>query len=167
MQCSSRVPTLGWALILVFGFLAGVYAQAASPMAGTWILNVAKSKYSPGPPPKSGTSRYEVTQDGIKTNHDGVNAQGQRTTQVSACKFGQDCAPTRTIDGSPNPSQVTIVWKRVDDYTYEYTTKTANDPSTEAGRIVIAKDGKTMSRTISGKNAQGQAVNNTVFHEKR
>ena len=30
-------------------------SQAADPWVGTWVLNVAKSKYSPGPAPKSTT----------------------------------------------------------------------------------------------------------------
>jgi hypothetical protein len=33
--------------------------------------------------------------------------------------------------------------------------------------IVIAPDGKTRTSTQTGKNAQGQTVNNVVFYEKQ
>jgi hypothetical protein len=57
------------------------------------------------------------------------------------------------------------VWKKIDDYTYEFASKSANG-GTNTGRIVIAKDGKSMTRTTSGKNAQGQ-FSNTIVHEKQ
>ena len=36
-------------------------AQESDPLVGTWELNVAKSKYSPGPAPKSETRTYVVS----------------------------------------------------------------------------------------------------------
>jgi hypothetical protein len=33
--------------------------------------------------------------------------------------------------------------------------------------IVISKDGKTQTRTVTGKNAQGQTFNNAVIYEKQ
>ena len=41
-------------------------AQSKDPFVGTWTLNVAKSKYSPGPVPKSITSTYEAAGKGYK-----------------------------------------------------------------------------------------------------
>jgi hypothetical protein len=170
MQRRNAVPTLGWVLILTFGFLIVVAAQASSPLAGTWRLNVANSKYSPGPPPKSGTTRYEVKQDGFKMASDGVNAQGQKTHTEYACKFdGRDCPyQVSTVDGKPNPdaADVTLSWKRIDDYTYEFVSKTKGQPMTTT-RVSISKDGKTQNRMATGKNAQGQAVHNMTVFEKQ
>ncbi|MFH0908259.1 MAG: hypothetical protein V1929_05820, partial [bacterium] len=87
MKLRQRIPTLGWAVVLAFACLVAVSTQAASPLSGSWRLNVAKSKYSPGPPPKSGTTRYEATQDGFKMASDGVNAQGQTTHSEYTCRF--------------------------------------------------------------------------------
>ena len=44
----------------VFSFFLGsaIAAWAADPVLGTWELNVAKSKYNPGPAPKSQTRIY-------------------------------------------------------------------------------------------------------------
>ena len=43
-------------------------AQAKDPFVGTWRLNLAKSTYSPGPPPKSTTSTYEAAGQGYKVS---------------------------------------------------------------------------------------------------
>jgi hypothetical protein len=83
MQCRNRVLILGWVLILTFGFLVVVAAQASSPLAGTWRVNIAKSRYSPGPAPKSGSVRYAVSQSGFKGTTDGVNAQGQAVNNTA------------------------------------------------------------------------------------
>ena len=47
-------------LILLAGVFFAAPAFAADPIVGTWKLNVAKSKYSPGPAPKGGTTRIEA-----------------------------------------------------------------------------------------------------------
>ena len=43
--------------VAVSVLVLGSIAQAADNQAGTWKLNVAKSKYSPGPPPRKALSR--------------------------------------------------------------------------------------------------------------
>ena len=49
-------------------------AQNPDPLAGTWKLNGAKSKYSPGPAPKSLTLKIDAAGDGEKVVADGVRA---------------------------------------------------------------------------------------------
>src|SRR4029453_19406684 len=59
MQARMRPACLGVAvasILVVFG--GGVFAQSNSDI-GAWTLNVAKSKYSPGPAPKSATTKIE------------------------------------------------------------------------------------------------------------
>ena len=54
--------------IMAMLFSAVVFASAlpqsgfaqGTPLIGTWKLNLEKSKYSPGPAPKSGTTTFEV-----------------------------------------------------------------------------------------------------------
>ena len=72
---------------LVFGLavvLAGSGAvQAADNWMGTWKLNVAKSKYSPGPAPKSNTAKYEASEGGMMAVTDGMNAEGKPTQPLT------------------------------------------------------------------------------------
>ena len=69
----------------VIGMLAlGMSLWAADPAIGTWKLDAAKSKYTPGPPPKSATITYEETADGIKRTGESVDAEG-KTTSFAWC----------------------------------------------------------------------------------
>ena len=52
--------------------LTATAVMAADNFSGTWKLNVAKSKYSPDPAPKSGTTKLEATADGLKIVADGM-----------------------------------------------------------------------------------------------
>jgi len=45
---------LGVLLFLAMLVSVGAWAQN-DPLVGTWKMNLAKSKFSPGPPPKSAT----------------------------------------------------------------------------------------------------------------
>jgi len=67
------VVTLG--VVLGAGIMR-VSAQASDARIGTWKLNVAKSKYSPGPAPQSLTVKVEASGEGEKVIDEGVNAAG-------------------------------------------------------------------------------------------
>src|SRR5262245_2998960 len=66
---------------------------------GTWKLNLAKSKYSPGPAPKSQAVTYEAVGQGVKVTAKGTNAEGQPVDyQYTANYDGKDYP----ITGNPN-----------------------------------------------------------------
>jgi hypothetical protein len=134
---------------------------AADPAIGTWKLNVAKSKYSPGPAPKSATITYEVSGDGVKRTGETVTADGQTTSFSYTAQYDGKEYP---VTGNPNAD--TIVLKRINDYTSESTLKKGGKFSATARRVV-SKDGKTLTLTLKGTNAQGQKVNNVLVYEKQ
>lgn len=72
---------VGVAICVVTTFPPGVFAQTDS-FLGTWTLNVAKSKYSPGPPPKAQTSTYEAAGQGVKVTAKGTGADGKPDTHA-------------------------------------------------------------------------------------
>ena len=54
-------------LILAMMAVPAGLRAADAPFVGTWKLNVAKSKYNPGPPPKSQTYQFEPSgANGVK-----------------------------------------------------------------------------------------------------
>ena len=64
-----RAVTLGIVVGLAVVLGANVTnpsAQATDPRVGTWKLNVAKSKYNPGPAPQSQTLTIEPSGKGEK-----------------------------------------------------------------------------------------------------
>ena len=137
-------------------------------LTGTWKINLAKSKYSPANlAPKSGQSRITIMTSGIKVSTDGVNADGKATHNEYTAKIdGKDYPWKGTIDGKPNTDEDAVSWKQIDEWTYEVTNKLKNKVTTVM-HIAIEHDGKTRTNTVTGTNAQGQAVNNTVVYEKQ
>jgi hypothetical protein len=168
MQLFKGVPVVGWRLSILLALGLGLSAQTPSPLSGTWQQNVAKSKYIPaGLAVKSSTSRFEVTQNGVKLVNDGVDGEGRKThTEYTANFDGKDYPVKATVDGKPSPNQDAVAWKKIDDYTYENVAKLKGQALTTT-RIVVSRDGKTRTNTVTGKNAQGQTVNNTVVFEKQ
>lgn len=136
-------------------------AQAADNWAGTWKLNLAKSKYSPGPAPKSNVAKLEASAGGIKAISDGVGADDKPTHTEFAAKFDGKDYPYK---GSA--AYDTVVVKRIDDNTYEASLK-GKGKATMTSRNVVSKDGKTRTQTQTGTDAQGKAINNTVVYDRQ
>jgi len=164
MQSHWRALTLGMVLVVggVLGVdIANLSAQAGDPRMGTWKLNVAKSKYSPGPAPRSVTLKVEPSGQGEKVTAEFVNADGTRTTSQYTANFdGKD----RPLTGSAVADTVSL--KRIDARTTDRTDKKGGKVVQTLKRVV-SQNGKTMTVTVKGTNAQGQAVNNVVVFDKQ
>ena len=154
--------------IIVLAILALIVA--ANPVAqaqtdariGTWKMNVAKSKYDPGPAPKSETRIYKpYGNGGVSVVMEQVGADGKPSTRSYSMNFdGKDYPYTG------NPDADMISGKRVDALTVETTNKIAGKVVTTA-RGVVSKDGKTLTVTTTGTNAKGQKMNNVVVLDKQ
>ena len=150
--------------------LSGQAAQSNTTV-GTWKLNLAKSKYNPGPPPKSQTTTIEAVGNGVKNTTEGVAADGSRVAYSWTVNYdGKDNAYTGvggvgTPVGTPNGAD-TIAVKRIDAYTTESTQKKAGKV-VNTSRTVISKDGKTRTITSKGTNASGQPTNNVTVYDRQ
>jgi hypothetical protein len=164
-----RARLFVYLLVLVATFaLMATITYGADMFSGTWKVNLAKSKYSPGPPPKTNMQKIEAVENGIKVVADGENSEGKKTHNEYTAKFdGKDYAEHPMLDGKPNPNGADMIsLTKVDDYTFEATTKQKGKVLTTT-KNVVSKDGKTRTATTTGKNAQGQTVNNTIIWEKQ
>jgi hypothetical protein len=141
--------------------LSSSLALAAENWLGTWKLNPAKSKFSPGPAPKSLTLKFESTADGIKLTSDGVDSDGNPTHGEYVSKFdGKDVPWT----GNPNADAASA--KKIDDNSYENVWKKGGK-TTITAKAVVSKDGKTFTTLQKGTDAKGQTVNNTVVYDRQ
>jgi len=134
---------------------------AADAAMGTWKLNVSKSKYTPGPPPKSATVKYEASEGGYKRTGESVEADGKRTGFEYTAKYDGKDYP---VTGSELFDAIAV--KRVDDNTVEATLKKGGKVVSSAKRVV-SKDGKVMTITIRGTNAKGEKTNNVAVYDKQ
>jgi hypothetical protein len=133
---------------------------ASNPHMGTWKLNEAKSKLSPGLP-KNTTVVYEAAGDSVKATVEGVDAQGKPTHNEWTGKFdGKDYPVTG------DPSSDTRALKQIDDRTLELTVKKGGKV-TMSGRIVLSADGKSRTLTASGTDAAGKKIQSTSVYEKQ
>jgi histidinol dehydrogenase len=149
-------------LALCVILLVAAAAQAADNYLGTWTLNVAKSKYDPGPAPKSQTTKLEVAADGgVREIGDRVNADGSRTQWEWTAKFDGKDYP---VKGDPDRDMVSL--KKIDASTIEVTNK-KDGKLTNTMKIVVAKDGKSRTNEASFTNAKGVKVHNIIFFDRK
>jgi hypothetical protein len=126
-------------------------AQGADPHVGTWKLNLAKSKFSPGPGPKALTIVYTADASGLVQTTQGTDPDGKpiNPPKLTIMFDGKD-HPT-----PGNPNWDTTAWKRVDGRTFELERKKGGKMVNTATSTVSA-DGKTMTTTARGVSPQGQ-----------
>jgi hypothetical protein len=144
-------------------FVAPVLRAQTDPLIGHWMLNVAKSKYQPGPPPKNEMRVYEafggVGKD-IKATFDRVDAAGKKIpVTFSAMYDGKDYKYN-------GPDGDTIALTRPNPNTLDATLK-RNGKVVQTTHSVISPDGKTRTQTITGTDAQGQKINVVAIFEKQ
>ena len=135
-------------------------AQMPEPWVGTWKLNTAKSKYSPGPSPKNGRIEITAVKGGIhQTNRTDPLTGPSTTSEITAMFDGKDYP----IKGNPNAD--TQAFTKIDDHSYQVVSKKAGKVTTSM-ILLVSKDGKSRTNTVSGKNAAGVAINNSLFFDK-
>jgi hypothetical protein len=150
------------AVVVVLGATLGgaAVAQSPAPGLGTWRLNVAKSKYGPGPVPKSATVIFSAAGQGVKAVIDIVGPDGGRMHWEYSANF--DGKPYPVIG---NPDGDMVVAKRVNANTIE-TSYTLKGKPTFVNTRVVSADGKTLTVTTAGTNAQEQKLNSVGVFEK-
>ena len=146
---------------LVTALALFVATAAADQLSGTWKMNAEKSKYSPGPAPKSLTVVIESDDTTYKIEATGTDADSKPTHVQYSAKFdGKDYPAT----GIGNADSVSV--KRVDANTVETLQK-------KGGKVVMtitstmSRDGKTRTSTWHGKNAEGKEVHNVVVFDRQ
>lgn len=113
-------------------------AGAPDPVVGTWTLNLAKSKFSPGPAPKSSTRTYVQTAQGLSMTVKGMSADGSPISIQTTFQYDGKDYP---YSGSPIFDSLSL--KRVNGTTVKSTLK---------------KDGKVVGTTTRTLSAGGKVL---------
>src|SRR5262249_37442704 len=117
VRMTKRIVMCGVVLASVLAF--GVSTMAADSNIGTWKLNLAKSKYDPGPAPKSQTLKIVAWgADGVTYTSDGADQDGKPTHWEFQAKYDEKFVPFKG-----NPDADMISYKRIDANTIESTTQ--------------------------------------------
>ena len=156
-----RIPSLVISMALVCAFAFATTASAQDP-TGVWKMNPAKSKYSPGPAPKSTTITTTATSGGgYKSVTDTVPATGAAAkSEVSWMFDGKD----HPVTGNPNSTSQ--AYTKTDATHYTVTSKIGGKASVTS-KVALAADGKSRTSTQTGTDAQGKPVNNMIWYDKQ
>ncbi len=143
------------------GGTAVLAGDAPDPVVGTWTLNLAKSKFSPGPGPKSLTRTYAQTAQGTISTSTGVAADGSPISTHSTYRYdGKDYPYT----GDPDLDTVSL--KSVNASTVRFTLKKAGKV-VGTGTRTISADGKVLTLVTKGTNAKGTPSHNVGVYDKQ
>ena len=130
---------------------------------GTWKLNLAKSTFRPGPPPRSVTLTGVASGEGVTVTADTVTASGAATHAVF----------TLVLDGKFHPitgSQIAdaSAGLKTDPYTVEYA-YTKDGTLVQVGSYRFAMDGWSVTIATKGISviAAGQRVDNIAVYDKQ
>jgi hypothetical protein len=148
----------------VLSVTVGSAAMAAShpdPVIGTWVLDVEKSTFTPGPAPKAATRTYAQTADGILLTFSGVAADGSAVAGQSTFKYDGKDYP---ITGTPDYDTLTL--KRVNHTTVKSAQK-------KDGKVIgwttrtITKHGQVLTLTSHGTDAKGVKFKSVAIYNKQ
>ena len=130
-------------------------------MMGTWKLNEAKSKITPGTAKNTMVVYSSAMWGKVKITVDGTDATGKKAHHEWTGKFdGKDYAVT----GDPGSDM--RAYKKVDDRTMDFTVKKGGKVIV-TGRVVVAADGKSRTVTTSGTNSKGKKFKNVAVYDKQ
>jgi hypothetical protein len=163
------MKTKNTVLVLVLGFAGSVVCLAKDANLGTWKLNEANSRSSPGAP-KNLTVVYKSSRGDMKVIVDGTDADGKPTHNEWSGKFdGKDYPVTgdstsdirayKKMDNSANCAKLNFC-------TLELTAK-KDGKVTMSGYIVVSPDGKSRTVTVSGTDPNGNKISTTAVYDKQ
>jgi hypothetical protein len=158
----ARTILIAASVVVTMGAMRELLAQSNELLFGTGKLDVTKSKYSPGPVPKSSTVKWEPFRGGVKLTVDLLPAVGELQHWECSGKFdGRD----NEVKGD-NANADTMSFSKLSANTYRTVMKKGGK-MTLMSQIVVAPDGRTRTTTQTGQNAAGQKVNNTMIYERQ
>jgi hypothetical protein len=129
-------------------------------LLGVWQLDVAKSRYTPGPPPRNETRTYARDKDGMK----GTIQRGRPDGMEEVIEYRADFDHEYPVMGTP--AYDTIKLKRID-------ARTAEAVLSHAGRVfgtarrIISQDGRTLTIMFRQEDRGGNLQNNVAIYRKQ
>jgi len=145
-------------LVVVLAAGSLLFAQG-NPFVGTWKLDLANSKYNPGPAPKSQTRTWDAS--GMVM----VNSIGATGTASSyGYTIKDDGKEYSTMGAIPNTADK-ITSKKIDANTYEGNFLKAGK-HVETTTFVVSNGGKTLTIHAKGVGPAGNFENTTVWNKQ-
>jgi hypothetical protein len=154
----------GIAATILFVLAVATAAMAEDPWVGTWKLNPAKSKAPGGRlPHPSSTNIIEIQGDTMHLISNQTDSTGKlEHVEYTAKLDGKEYPVTAT---PPGPQPYTISLKRINSRTREFVEVIGT--FTIRGQDVLSEDGKSFSRIVNSKDAEGNDTSIIQVFEKQ
>jgi hypothetical protein len=149
---------------LLFTAAAASFAaipMMANPMMGTWKLNEAKSKFSPGATKNHTVSYTEAKGGKTMVTVDGMDKDGKAVHWSWTGKFDGQSYKTKG-----NPIADSAVYNPVNDRT-NHLTLMKNGKTIVTGTIAVSKDGKSRTVTTTMTDASGKKHTDKAYYDKQ
>ena len=153
-------------ILLTIGLIAALTSMASAQEdrhVGAWELNVAKSTFNPGPPPKRQTLWYKAEGRGLTALFQGVDAAGLPVNPDASnlvISFDGKDHPT------PQPNYDSSAWTRRSANEYVvYRKKVGKVVLTSTN--VVSNDGQTLTITTTGVDDDGRPIHNVAVYDKQ
>ena len=166
MRGSARLLAQSLLVAAMASFFSADGRLRAQPVAseqnlllGSWQLDLVKSRYTPGPPPRSEVRTYVRDKDGVKGTIDRRREDGREEVIEYRADFDHEYPVMGT------PAYDTIRLKRIDP-------RTAEAVLSHAGRVFgtarrqISEDGRTLTITFRQED-QGILESNVAVYRKQ
>jgi len=151
-------------VLLLLVFSSGSLFAQNNPFEGTWKLNLAKSKFEPGPAPKSLTRTIVAQGDGAKYTFDGIAADGKPISYSFTVKYDGKDYP---VSGTGMPAGADSIAIRL------VGTKQAEAIQKRGGKEVakaeaeVSKDGKVSTVKTKGMTVDGKELLSESVYDKQ
>jgi len=143
--------------------LPGIGIAENNPLIGTWKLNLEKSKYSPGPGPRSLTLNFVADGANLTNTAEVIDAEGKATKTVFAHIYDGKPHPTTGVPGGLYDSST---YTRIDANTVNWI-RSKDGKTVQTGSNVLSADGKTFTVTTDGTGANGQPIHSVAVFERQ
>jgi hypothetical protein len=155
---------LGLAVVFATALPQIGFAQSNpfNALIGTWKVNLAKSTFSPGPPPKSQSVTFQAVGQGLGVTAEAIDAHGNPLK----VNFGVSLFDGQSIPVAGTPAYDASAGTRIDANTI-ILSRTKAGKLVEIATMVVSPDGKTRTLTVTGTDASGHQHNNIVFYDKQ
>jgi hypothetical protein len=146
--------------MLTTSLLFAATAFAADPIVGTWNLNVAKSKFSPGQSLTAGTRVYSEA-NGVYTLEQKLTGKdGKEMSSHVQYSDGKDMK--QALGGGADTTHA----KKIDANTWDFDLKKDGKAVGHVHRVVSA-DGKTLTVHNTGTLLSGRTGDETLVFDKQ
>ena len=153
--------------LLLLAAVSAIGLFAADNSIGTWKRNIQKVHYDQGAPPANPIVEQiiviEPVDGGVKITSKGRRKDGTPINTTSVRKYDGNFHQV-TGEGAQFD---TVSMRQIDANTFTSESKKTGGKYHTTSKIVISPDGKTLTQTSKGTNAEGKPVSFTAVYDRQ